>query len=87
MLIVADKQQSGYPLRLTPQQRRRLERLARLAGRSLNDYIAAMIDVQYESFSEDELQQLERAQGKLLKPVSPKKLQTERQGQKQVASG
>lgn len=46
------KEIEQFNVRLSPDQKQRLERLARASGISLNEYIGQLIDSQYESESE-----------------------------------
>lgn len=56
-----------FNLRLTSEQKGRLERLARASGVSLNQYIALLIDAQYEAES-DTLEKIELLRAQLTQP-------------------
>lgn len=64
MATVAEVEQ--FNVRLTPTQKARLEMLAFVAGKSLNQYIALLIDSQYEAES-DMLEQIEELRKRLTK--------------------
>lgn len=66
------KEIEQFNLRLSPEQKTRLEQLARGAGLSLNEYLATLIDEQYAAES-DTLEQIEQLRVGLTKPKQKRK--------------
>lgn len=68
-----------FNVRLKPNQKKRLERLAKASGKSLNEYIAAIIDAQYELVGDERLAVLEQMQTEMVKPAPIPKATAKRQ--------
>lgn len=65
MLTVAE---AMIHIRLDSPTKQKVERLAKASGLSLTEYVARLIQAQYNAVSEDELELLEQLQGKLASP-------------------
>lgn len=65
MLTVAE---AMIHIRLDSHTRQKVERLAKASGLSLTEYVARLINAQYDSVSDQELELVEQLQNKLTSP-------------------
>lgn len=77
MLTMKEKIEQ-FNLRLNHEQKQRVARLARAAGLSVNEYIARLIDTQFESVDTNKLALLEELQQELINPQPLKKVAAKR---------